>query len=164
MAGAAPPRFEIRDAVPSDVPAILELVKELAEFERLAHEAKATPALMQAALFGTRPHAFALMCDVDGAAAGVAICYYTFSTFVGRHGIYIEDVYVRPDFRNRGIGRAFFRRIAQRAVAENCGRMEWTVLDWNAHAIRFYRGLGAVGMDQWRLQRLTENAIAALAA
>jgi GNAT superfamily N-acetyltransferase len=161
---AAAQSFVIRDAVPSDVPAILDLVKELAAFEHLAHEAKATPALMQAALFGERPHAFALMCDVGGESVGVAICYYTFSTFVGRHGIYIEDVYVRPDFRNRGIGRAFFRHIAQRAVAEKCGRMEWTVLDWNENAIRFYRSLGAVAMDQWRLQRLTENAIAALAA
>lgn len=156
--------FKIRDAAPEDVPAILALVKELADYEKLSHEVTATPELFHAALFGTPQRAFALMCEVAGKPVGTAVCYYNFSTFVGRPGIYIEDIYVRPDFRNRGIGRAVFRHLAARAVAENCGRMEWAVLDWNEPALKFYEKLGATVMSEWRLERLKGAAIAKLAA
>ena len=156
--------FEIRDAVPADVPVILSLVKELAEFERLSDEVKATPELFHAALFGASPRAFALVCEVAGKPVGTAVCYYNFSTFVGRAGIYVEDIYIQPEFRGRGIGRAVFRHIAQRAVAEKCGRMEWAVLDWNEPALKFYENIGATVMSEWRLERLAGAAIAKLAA
>ena len=159
-----PENFKIRDAVPGDVPAILALVKELADYEKLSHEFTATPELFHHALFGTPPRAFALMCDVAGQTVGTAVCFYNFSTFVGRPGIYIEDIYVRPEFRGRGIGQAVFRHIAARAVAEKCGRMEWAVLDWNEPALKFYEKLGATVMGEWRLERLTGAAIAKLAA
>ena len=156
--------FHIRAAVPADVPAILTLVRELARYEHLEHEVVATPELMHRALFKVPPRAFAYLSEIDGAPVGLALCYYTFSTFLGRHGIYVEDVYVKPEHRKRGIGTAFFRHIAQQAVAEGCGRMEWAVLDWNEPALRFYESLGAQAMTQWRLQRLTGNALGNLAA
>jgi GNAT superfamily N-acetyltransferase len=164
MSAKIPGDLQIRAAAPADVPVILDLVKELAAFERLAHEVTATPELMQAALFGAPPRAFALVCEVAGKPVGMAVCYYNFSTFVGRAGIYVEDIYVRPEFRGRGIGRAVFRHIAQRAVAEKCGRMEWSVLDWNEPALRFYENLGATVMSEWRLERLAGAGIARLAA
>jgi GNAT superfamily N-acetyltransferase len=164
MAGKVPDDFQIRDAVPGDVPVILALVKELAEYEKLTHEVTATPELFHAALFDSPQRAFGLMCDVAGKPVGTAVCYYNFSTFVGRPGIYIEDIYVRPDFRGRGIGRAVFRHLAARAIAEKCGRMEWAVLDWNEPALKFYEKLGATVMSEWRLERLTGAAIAKLAA
>jgi GNAT superfamily N-acetyltransferase len=164
MSGKLPDGFQIRNARPGDVPVILDLVKELAEFEKLAHEVEATPELFHAALFGSQPRAFALICEVAGKAVGTAVCFYNFSTFVGRAGIYVEDIYVQPDFRGRGIGRAVFRHIAQRAVAEKCGRMEWAVLDWNEPALKFYESIGATVKSEWRLERLTGAAIAQLAA
>jgi len=156
--------FRIRPAIPGDVPAIFALVCELARYERLEHEVTVSEALIHEALFGATPHAFAYMCDVADEPVAVALCYYTFSTFLGRHGIYVEDVYVRPEFRKRGIGTALFRRVAQQAVAEGCGRVEWTVLDWNESALRFYAALGAQAMSQWRLQRLSGAALRELAA
>ena len=156
--------FHIRDAVPTDVPTVFDLVMELAHFERLGHEVTATSELLHQALFDTPQRAFALICEASERPVGVAVCYYTFSTFVGRPGIYVEDIYVRPEFRGRGIGRAVFRHIAQRAMAEKCGRVEWSVLDWNERALRFYESLGATAMSGWRLQRLAGAAIAKLAA
>src|SRR6185437_16876266 len=137
----------IRDAIKSDVPAILGFVRELAEYEKLAHEVSATTELLDSALFGESPRAFAMICEVDGKAVGFALCFYNFSTFLGRPGIYLEDIYVQPAYRGRGIGRAVIKRIAAKAKAEGCGRIEWSVLNWNKPAVDFYRSLGAVPMS-----------------
>ena len=149
----------IRAAVTADVPLITSLVRELAEYEKLADQAVATEADFQTALFGPSPKAHALIVEHEGQPAGFALYFYNFSTFLGRPGIYIEDVFIRPEFRRNGFGRAIFKYLAQKALAENCGRLEWWVLDWNAPAIDFYRGLGAIAMDEWTVQRLTGDAL-----
>jgi len=155
--------LNIRPGVASDVPVILSLVRELAEYEKLAHEVAATEADFAFSLFGPAPRAHALILEAEGAIAGFALYFYNFSTFLGRPGLYIEDVFVRPEFRRHGFGRAVFKYLAQKAVEENCGRMEWWVLNWNEPAIRFYRSLGAVPMDEWTVQRLTGDALRACA-
>jgi len=149
----------IRDATPADLSLIVSLVRELAEYERLAHEAIATEADFHVALFGPSPKAYALIVVHEGQPAGFALYFYNFSTFLGRPGIYIEDVFIRPEFRRNGFGRTIFKYLAQKALAEGCGRVEWWVLDWNAPAIDFYRGLGAIPMDEWTVQRLTGDAL-----
>jgi GNAT superfamily N-acetyltransferase len=149
----------IRPAVPADLPLIATLVRELAEYERLADQAVATEADFEAALFGVSPKAHALIAEAAGKPAGFGLYFYNFSTFVGRPGIYIEDIYIRPEFRRLGLGRAVFKYLAHKAVEERCGRMEWSVLDWNEPALRFYAGLGAVPMDGWTAQRLTGDAL-----
>ena len=165
MAAAGPTHpFFIRDAVAGETPVIMEMIRNLARYEKLEHEVVATTEMLKAALFGPTPKVFALICEVDGQAAGFALCFYSFSTFLGRSGIYLEDLYVEPAYRGRGIGKAMFRHLARRALAENCGRIEWNVLNWNAPAIGFYAGLGAVPMTEWQTQRLTGSALKALAA
>ena len=149
----------IRAATPADVPLITSLVRELAEYEKLADQAVATEGDFQTALFGPSPKAHALIVEHDGQPAGFALYFYNFSTFLGRPGIYIEDVFIRPEFRRNGFGRAIFKYLAQKALAEGCGRVEWWVLDWNVPAIDFYRGLGAVAMNEWTVQRLTGDAL-----
>lgn len=149
----------IRAASSADTPLIAALVRELAAYEKLAHEAVATAADFEEALFGPQPKAHALIVEHDGQIAGFAIYFYNFSTFLGRPGIYVEDVYIRPDFRRHGFGKAVFKHLAQQAIQENCGRMEWGVLDWNQPAIKFYAGLGAKPMDEWTVQRLTGDAL-----
>ena len=156
--------MSIRPAVPADLPLIASLVRELAEYEKLAHQAVATEADFAAALFGPSPKAHALIVEHDGQPAGFAIYFYNFSTFLGRPGIYVEDVFIRPEFRRGGFGRAIFKYLAQKAVAENCGRMEWWVLDWNEPARGFYDKLGAIRMDEWTVHRLAGAELAALAA
>lgn len=151
--------MSIRPATPEDLPLVTSLVRELAEYEKLAHQAVATEADFAESLFGLHPKAYALIVEQDGQPAGFAIYFYNYSTFLGRPGIYVEDVFIRPEFRRGGFGRAIFKYLAQKAVAENCGRMEWWVLDWNEPAIRFYAGLGAVPMDEWTVQRLTGDAL-----
>ena len=151
--------MSIRPAVSADLPLIASLVRELAEYEKLAHQAVATEADFAAALFGPSPKAYALIVEHDGQPAGFAVYFYNFSTFLGRPGLYVEDVFVRPEFRRNGYGRAIFKYLAQKAVDENCGRMEWWVLDWNEPAIKFYGSLGAVPMDEWTVQRLTGDAL-----
>jgi GNAT superfamily N-acetyltransferase len=153
----------IRPATPEDLPLVTSLVRELAEYERLAHQAVATEADFAESLFGPHPKAYALIVEQDGRPAGFAVYFYNYSTFLGRPGIYVEDVFIRPEFRRGGFGRAIFKYLAQKAVAENCGRMEWWVLDWNEPAIRFYAGLGAVPMDEWTVQRLTGDALKSFA-
>ncbi len=153
----------IRSAVRADAPLIVALIAELAEYERLAHEAVATVADIEAALFGAAPKAFCDLAEVDGVAVGLALWFYNFSTFVGRHGLYLEDLYVRLDARGQGAGRALLAHLARRCVDEKLGRMEWSVLDWNAPAIAFYDGLGSISMDDWRIRRLTGEALEALA-
>jgi GNAT superfamily N-acetyltransferase len=155
--------FTLRDAVISDCPDIARLVRALAEYEKLADEARATAQDFQTQLFGPTPVAYAMVAEVGGHIAGLALWFYNFSTFVCRPGLYVEDVFVEPEHRGLGIGRAFFRAMAQRALEKGCGRMEWSVLDWNEPAIAFYRGLGAVGMQDWTIQRLTAEKIARLA-
>lgn len=150
----------IRLATEQDVPVILELIRGLAEYEHLAHEVVATEADLRRTLFGDRAYAEVLIAD-DG--SGFALFFHNYSTFLGRPGIYLEDLFVRPEARGRGLGRALMIALARLAVERGCGRFEWSVLDWNVDAIGFYRALGAVGMDAWRIQRVTGDALVALA-
>ena len=157
--------FAIRPAVETDVPLILAMIRELAEFERLAHEVVADEASLRDALFGVRPAAEVLLgFEPDGTPMGFALFFQNFSTFLARRGIYLEDLYVRPDKRGRGLGRALLTRLAQLAVARGCGRLEWAVLDWNENAIGFYRKLGARVLDDWRICRVTGDALQTLGA
>jgi GNAT superfamily N-acetyltransferase len=142
---------------------VLQFVRDLAEYEQLAHEVVATRADFERALFAEHPKAFCDIAEWDGEPAGFALWFYNFSTFRGRHGIYLEDLYVRPEHRGRGIGKALLQGLAQRAAAEGLARVEWAVLDWNAPAIRFYEGLGAMLLPDWRVCRLTGTALEALA-
>ena len=155
--------IHLRPAVPADIPLVLELIAGLAEYERLAHEAVATAADLEAALFGPRPAAEVVIAECDGQPAGFALFFVSFSTFLGKPGLYLEDLYVLPALRGRGIGRRLMVHLAQLAVARGCGRFEWSVLDWNEPAIRLYRSLGAVGLDEWTVQRVTGEALQALA-
>lgn len=154
----------IRRATPDDLPLIVELIQALADYERLRHECHATPELLERALFGARPHAEVLVAEVDGASAGFALFFHNFSTFLARPGIYLEDLFVRPQFRGKGIGRALLQRLAVLARERECGRLEWAVLDWNTPAIGFYRKLGAVPQDEWTVFRVTGAALEHLAA
>ena len=151
-----------RDAGPEDADLILDYIRELAEFERLSQECVADTALLRRFLFKDK-RAQAIMAEWDGAPAGFALYFYNFSTFLGRPGLYLEDLFVRPAFRRRGIAKSLFQALARKAVAEECGRFEWSVLDWNVNAIAFYRGLGAVPMEEWTGQRLSGEALRRLA-
>jgi len=153
----------LRAAGTADAALIFDLVRELADFERLAHEVDATQEGLAQALFGANPRVFAEIAEWHGEPAGFALWFYNFSTFRGRHGIYLEDLFVRPAFRGQGIGRALLQRLAARCVDEGLARLEWWVLDWNEAAIRFYRSLGALPMDEWTVQRVTGDALVALA-
>jgi GNAT superfamily N-acetyltransferase len=153
----------IRPAAPAESGLVLAFVRELAAYERLAHEVDATEEALAAALFGPNPRVFADLALWNGEPAGFALWFYNFSTFRGRHGIYLEDLFVRPAFRGHGIGRALLRHLARRCRAEGLARLEWWVLDWNEPALRFYRSLGAVPMDEWTVQRVTGEALERLA-
>ena len=154
---------EIRPAAVSDLPAMMVLVRELAEYERLSHAVIATEASFEAALFGARPTAEALVALVNSEMVGYAIYFQNFSTFVGRAGIYLEDLYVRPEQRGGGIGKGLLSRVAQVAVERQCKRLEWAVLDWNEPSIQFYKSLGAEPLEEWTIYRMTPTAIAQLA-
>jgi GNAT superfamily N-acetyltransferase len=160
----ATPRLSTRPARPADVPLILALIKELAEYERLTHEVVATEESLHEHLFGPRPAAESLIGEVDGQPAGFALFFTTFSTFLARPGLYLEDLFVRPAHRGVGLGTALLRRLATVAVERRCGRLEWSVLDWNEPAIGFYTRLGAKPMNEWTVYRLTGPALATLAA
>jgi GNAT superfamily N-acetyltransferase len=155
--------FLLRDATEGDAQEIARLVYELAVYEKLADRAVGTAADFRVQLFGPRPRAYAIMAEVESRAVGLAIWFYNFSTFQARPGLYVEDVFVEPEYRGLGIGRAFFRTMAQRALAEGCTRMEWSVLDWNTPAVAFYRAMGAVAMDAWTVQRLYDSEMRVLA-
>lgn len=155
--------FAIRPAEPRDVPTIVGLIRELAEYERLLHEAQATPDDLHTALFGSRPAAEALVADTAGSLVGFALFFASFSTFVGKPGIYLEDIYVQPAHRGQGIGKALLRRIASLVVERGYGRLEWSVLDWNEPALAFYRSLGSTPMSDWTVHRLTGEALERLA-
>ena len=146
-------RAEIRPATEDDVPIILSLIRELAEYERLSHEVVATEGLLRESLFGERRGAEVLIACCKGAPAGFALFFHSFSTFLGRPGIYLEDLYVKPEFRGRGIGRALLTHLARLAKERGCGRLEWAVLDWNELAIKLYKSIGAVPMTGERLKR-----------
>ncbi|GLK70445.1 GNAT family N-acetyltransferase [Ancylobacter dichloromethanicus] len=154
----------LRPARPDDAALILAFVRELADYEKLLHEVEATEPDFARDLFGPQPRVFCDIAEWEGAPAGFALWYYTFSTFRGRHGIFLEDIFVRPAFRGRGIATALMRGLARRCLAEELGRFEWNVLDWNAPAVRFYRSLGAVPLDAWTMQRVTGEALEKLAA
>ena len=139
----------------TEVPVLLELIRELARFERLEHEMQATAESLGSSLFGPQAVAGALLARCGGEAAGYAIYFFTFSSFVGRAGLWLEDVYVRPQFRKPGLGRRLIEAVARIGVERNCGRFEWTVLNWNEKALEFYRGLGARTMNEWVLFRMT---------
>jgi GNAT superfamily N-acetyltransferase len=153
----------IREATEEDVPLIRQFIGELAEYEKLSHEVQATESLLHEHLFGARPVAEAMIAELDGEPVGFALFFHNFSTFLGRPGIYLEDLFVRPHARGKGVGRALLTEIAKLAVRRKCGRLEWAVLDWNEPAIGFYKSLGAVPMDQWTIFRVTGDALDKLA-
>jgi GNAT superfamily N-acetyltransferase len=153
----------IRAATTEDVPAMVELVRELAAYERAAEEVQLTPELLSSALFGDRPAVFAHVATVDGEVAGFALWFVTFSTWLGRHGIYLEDLYVRPERRGEGLGRALLAELARVCIERGYGRLEWSVLDWNTPAIEFYRAQGATLQAEWSVFRMTGSALRRLA-
>ncbi len=153
----------IRPAVPQDVPVILRLIRELADFEREPDAVVATEAMLTDALFGPHPAAEAVIAEQDGDVAGFALFFHNFSTWTGARGLYLEDLYVTPGARGSGIGTALLRHLAGIALDRGCARFEWAVLDWNTPAIDFYAAMGAEAMDDWRIRRVTGDALIALA-
>lgn len=153
----------VRPASRDDVPTILRFVRELAEYEREPDAVVATKANFAEALFGVSPAAEALIADWDDAAIGFALFFHNFSTWTGKRGLYLEDLYVTPNARGSGAGRALLRRLARLAIERDCARLEWAVLDWNTPAIAFYDGVGAASMNEWTIRRVTGDALTALA-
>jgi GNAT superfamily N-acetyltransferase len=160
------PRSPVRTARPEDVPAIVGLIRDLADYERAAHEVLATDELLHEALFGSAPAVFALVVDGkdDGALDAFAVYFLNYSTWTGRHGIYLEDLFVRPEARGQGYGVALLRALARICLERGYTRLEWSVLDWNEPALGFYRSLGAQPMDQWTVHRVAGDALGTLAA
>jgi GNAT superfamily N-acetyltransferase len=156
--------LRVRDAVPGDIGQLLGFVRGLAEYEREQHQVMATEADLAEALFGTDPKVFALVAENEGTVVGGMIYFVSFSTWTGRHGLYVEDLFVVPEQRRQGTGKALLAALAQRAVRTGCPRIEWVVLDWNQPAIDFYLSLGALPMDEWRIFRLAGDALSDLAA
>jgi GNAT superfamily N-acetyltransferase len=153
----------IRPATRADVATVLRFVRELAAFERAPDAVAATGAMLDEALFGDRPAAEAVIAERDGAVVGFALWFENFSTWTGRRGLYLEDLYVTPEGRGVGVGGALLRHLAGIALDRGCARFEWSVLDWNADAIAFYRSVGAVGQEEWTVQRVDGDALARLA-
>ena len=152
----------IRPAEPADVPVVAELIRQLARFEKLEHEVVLTEELLMAGLFGARPYAEALLAEEDGPPIAFALFFSSFSTFLARPGMYLEDLFVLPDHRGRGVGRAVLAHLARLAIERGCGRLEWAVLNWNQEAIRFYERLGARPNSEWTVYRLRGEALHAL--
>ncbi|HXE58825.1 MAG TPA: GNAT family N-acetyltransferase [Gemmatimonadales bacterium] len=155
--------LRIRPATVDDVPLVLELIRGLAEYERLAHEVVATEEQLRASLFGPQPGAEVVLAYVGEEPAGFALYFHNYSTFLAQRGLYLEDLFVRPAWRGRGIGYALLRHLARLALERGCGRLEWRVLDWNADAIRFYERIGAKAMSDWTVYRLAGDALVRLA-
>ncbi len=153
----------IRFATENDVPVILDFIRGLAVYEKLLHEVSADEAALRATLFGARPYAEVLLGEVEGRPVGFALFFHNYSTFLGRPGIHLEDLFVLSAERGHGYGTALLTRLAQIAVERECGRLEWSVLDWNAPAIQFYQKMGASPMDEWTMMRVTGDALQALA-
>lgn len=158
------PNHTLRPATPADLPSIVGLIRELAAFEELLHQVVVTPETLAPHLFGERPAAEAVVGEVDGSVVAFALFFTNFSTFLGRPGLYLEDLYVQPAHRGTGLGKALLQHLATLAVARGCGRFEWSVLDWNARAIRFYEQMGATVMPDWRICRVTGDVLTALAS
>lgn len=156
--------ISIRPATADDLPLIAQLIRDLAEYERLAHEVRFDDEVLRAKLFGPRPYAEVVIGEIDGAAQGFALFFHNFSTFEGRPGIYLEDLFVRPEARGSGLGKALLSHLAALAVERDCARLEWSVLDWNEPAIGFYKKLGARLMDEWTVMRVDGQALAQLGA
>ncbi|MGH7532913.1 MAG: GNAT family N-acetyltransferase [Gemmatimonadales bacterium] len=154
----------LRPATAADVPLILRFIQGLAEYERLAQECVATEARLRDTLFGATPEAEVALAFQDDEAAGFALFFHSYSTFLAQRGLYLEDLFVLPEYRGKGIGKALLRHLAKLAVARGCGRFEWAVLDWNESAIKFYESLGAVPMADWIVYRLTGDALRQLAS
>ncbi|HEY8508822.1 MAG TPA: GNAT family N-acetyltransferase [Steroidobacteraceae bacterium] len=153
----------IREVGEHEVPLVLSFIRELAEYERLSHEVVATEERIRESLFGSRKYAEVVFACIDDEPVGFALFFHNYSTFLGQPGIYLEDLYVRPHARGRGVGKRLLVWLAQKAVQRGCGRLEWSVLDWNEPAIRFYRSLGAVPRDEWTTYRVTGEALTRLA-
>jgi GNAT superfamily N-acetyltransferase len=153
----------VRAATAADVPLVLAFIRELAVYERLEHSVVAKEADLTAALFGARPYAEVVFACLDGREVGFALFFHNFSTFLGKPGVYLEDLFVRPEVRGRGIGKRLLAWLAGTALERGCGRLEWAVLDWNEPSIGFYKGLGAVALDEWTTFRLTGAALERLA-
>jgi GNAT superfamily N-acetyltransferase len=151
--------YELRSAEPRDVPAIVGLIRELAEFEKLTHLLRVTPETLHPHLFGDKPVVEALVAEVQGEVAAFALFFTNFSTFLAKPGLYLEDLYVQPAHRSSGLGRALLQRLGQIAVERDYGRFEWSVLDWNENAIRFYESMGATLLPDWRICRVTGEAL-----
>jgi GNAT superfamily N-acetyltransferase len=156
--------ISIRDAVPADAETILRFITELATYEKAAHEVEATVERLQGSLFGADAVAHAVICEADGKPAGFAIWFYSYSTWQARKGLYLEDLYVSPAHRGSGAGKALLKHLARIAIAEGCGRFEWSVLDWNEPAIRVYEAIGAEPMSEWKRYRLAGKALRTFAA
>ena len=152
-----PDKLIIRNAVETDIPLILTFIKELAEYEKLLDQVKVTEELLKESLFSKRQFVEVLIAEYGGEPAGQALFFHNFSTFIGRPGIYLEDLYVRPHLRGKGIGKALLNSLINLAKERNCGRVEWAVLDWNKPSIDFYKSIGASPMDEWIIFRLTED-------
>lgn len=155
--------YGVRRVQPADVPKVCRLVRDLAEYERAADDAQMTDAQLHDALFGNRISVYGHVSELDGVVVGFALWFRTFSTWRGRHGIYLEDLFVAPEHRGSGIGTQLLAALARECVAQGYPRLEWSVLDWNAPSIAFYRSLGAVAMDDWTVYRLTDDALTGLA-
>lgn len=156
--------LSIRPATAADLPLIAQLIRELAEYEKLAHEVRFDEAVLGAKLFGARPYAEVVIGELSGIPQGFALFFHNFSTFEGRPGIYLEDLFVRPAARGLGLGKALLSHLAKLALERDCARLEWSVLDWNAPAIGFYRKLGAQLMDEWTVMRVDGTALQQLGA
>jgi len=156
--------ISIRPARPADLPLIAQLIRDLAEYEQLAHEVRFDEAVLGQKLFGARPYAEVVIGEVDAAPQGFALFFHNFSTFEGKPGIYLEDLFVRPEARGAGLGKALLSHLAALALERDCARLEWSVLDWNAPAIGFYRKLGARLMDEWTVMRVDGTALQQLGA
>jgi GNAT superfamily N-acetyltransferase len=156
--------LSIRAATSSDIALIGQFIRDLAAYEKLAHAVRFDEAVMAQKLFGPRPYAEVLIGEIENVAEGFALFFHNFSTFEGRPGIYLEDLFVRPDARGSGLGKALLGRLAALAVERDCARLEWSVLDWNTPAIDFYKALGATPMDEWTVYRVDGDALTGLAA
>jgi GNAT superfamily N-acetyltransferase len=155
--------ISIRPATPDDLPLIAELIRALADYEKLLHEVRFDDDALATRLFGPRPYAEVIIGEVDGVAQGFALFFHNFSTFEGKPGVYLEDLFVRPDARGSGLGKALLAELARIAVERDCARLEWSVLDWNEPAIGFYKSLGAKPMDEWTVFRVDGAALTDLA-
>lgn len=151
--------FTITRATENDIPLILDFIKQIAEYEKLLQEVTATEDILRRSVFGPQSNIEVYFAHSGSVPVAYAVVFYNFSTFLGKQGMYLEDLFVKPEYRGTGIGKTLLRFLAQRAVAQDCGRMEWTVLDWNEPAIGFYKRIGAKPMDEWTIFRLTEDKL-----